>query len=504
LKADDFRSRIVRFSNSHLFEVLSACIIITHSLFIGAYVEYLAVVSMKGHIVFTIGNAVLTACFVGEVAIKVIAEGKHFFTVQERWWNFFDTTLIALVFVDIIIKFTLSGNAKKNATTFLKVGEMARTARVLRIFHFLHFSKTLSVIIHQIFISIIPLMWILLLCLMLIFAISVCLTTGSLYLLNTVADDAEAIVMTDELKNLEKYFGSVHATIYTTFAAMSGGYQWADIVELMEQMGWVYQAMFIGFMAMFTLCMLNIITGIFVDNALKADDELLSEQAFQKEQEHCASLTLLFEQKQLPDGQVTCKDFVEMANHPELVWFFRELRIPQSEAAAVFFLLDPSSDGAMDIHDCVHCLLRLKGQSSALDMRTLMHDVSDMSHLMRDYAKFGKQTLNAVGTLVAQNNAFCAQNNAVLLNKDASASCPAPAASTPASGRLTAVTPLPHLATMKSSEFESVESSNGAQNPLKTLKMKPRTKKKAGRVTVMEDALVPPPQGPGAGSQEME
>jgi len=334
------------------------------------------------------------------------------------------------------------------------------------------------------------LMWILLLCLMLIFAISVCLTTGSLYILNKVADDAEDIIMTDELKDLDRYFGSVHATIYTTFAAMSGGYQWAEIVVLMEQMGWVYQAMFIAFMAMFTLCLLNIITGIFVDNALKADDELLSEQAFQKEQEHCASLTLVFEEKDLPDGLVTCKDFVEMANHPELVWFFRELRIPQSEAAAVFFLLDPTSDGAMDIQDCVHCLLRLKGQSSALDMRTLMHDVADMSHLVREYVTFGKNMLNAVGTLTAQNNAF-------LVNRDTIASCPAPAATSPASGQLTVVTSLQQSVVLKSTEssdsvvgFTSeaavtpIESIAGAQNTAKTLRMKPRTKKKACRTTV--------------------
>jgi len=198
---------------------------------------------------------------------------------------------------------------------------------------------------------------------------------------------------------LELYFGSVHASLYTTFAAMAGGYQWAEIVMFMEQMGWVYQTMFVTFMALFTFCMMNIITGIFVDNALRADEELLSDRKFQEEQDHCASLTTVFEQNLKSTnhaGMITLPDFVEMADHPELTWFLRELRIPVREAGTLFHLLDTNETRALEIHECVHGLLRLKGQSTALDMRTLMHEIADMNHLLKDYTTFAKRIFSSL------------------------------------------------------------------------------------------------------------
>jgi hypothetical protein len=306
---------VVRMVEHPFFEAGAAAVIITHSLFIGAYVHYMATVSMKGHIVFTVGNAFLTFCFFMEVLLKAIAEGKLYIWGPERRWNWFDMALLLLVVGEVCMRYAgLGGSQKKTTKTILKMAELIRTTRILRIFRFLKFSESLTVIIGKIFASVTSLTWILLMMGMMMFVVAVTVTTGSLYILHGDGYDEPDPVMTDELRKVDMYFGSVTNSMFSIFASMSGGYLWADLVDIMTEMGFLYQVIFVLFMALITFAFLNLITGIFVDNATQADQEISQQRETKKRMEQYELLRKLFQDiDTCRTGMVTCQEFVEYA-----------------------------------------------------------------------------------------------------------------------------------------------------------------------------------------------
>ena len=75
------------------YEMTSAALILSHSVFIGMYVQYIALADSSGHWAFVFGNYFLTACVLVEVGLKALAQRRDFIFGGERHWNLFDCSL---------------------------------------------------------------------------------------------------------------------------------------------------------------------------------------------------------------------------------------------------------------------------------------------------------------------------------------------------------------------------------------------------------------------------
>merc|ERR1712039_173338 len=73
---------------------------------------------------------------------------------------------------------------------------------------------------------------------------------------------------------LDQYFGTLDRSILTIFQSISGGYDWSEPVEPLIQhvspwMGVVYSL----FVAFVLLALMNVITGVFVEQAVRQGKE---------------------------------------------------------------------------------------------------------------------------------------------------------------------------------------------------------------------------------------
>lgn len=66
---------------------------------------------------------------------------------------------------------------------------------------------------------------------------------------------------------LMKYFGSLPRTMMTLYQGISGGIDWLNAVEVLAPVSWIIEYIFSAYVFFTVFCCLNIITGIFVDNA---------------------------------------------------------------------------------------------------------------------------------------------------------------------------------------------------------------------------------------------
>merc|ERR1712232_57522 len=73
---------------------------------------------------------------------------------------------------------------------------------------------------------------------------------------------------------LSMFFGSLGGTALTLFQSITGGVDWRDISHpLGDSISPMLAIVFIGYVSFMILALLNVVTGIFVDNAITKTKE---------------------------------------------------------------------------------------------------------------------------------------------------------------------------------------------------------------------------------------
>lgn len=369
------------------FEYFAACVIFLHSVFIGAYVEYLASESSEKHPVFIAGNIIFVIVFCLEVGVKLAAERQEFFLGDEWRWNVFDICLIATVFIEIIISIASSGkDDKKRMKTVLKIAEMVRTLRILRIFRMLKFSTTLRVIVSKILTSAKSLLWILILVALMLYVVAVCLTQCYNDFLDGEQHDIGTENLTGNKKQMNRHFGSIPRSAYTLFASTTGGIIWGEVLELLGEVSFFYAGMFILFTAINVIAVMNLITGVFVDDAIRADADIVMEAEAKAKKEQADHLRKMFDHMDRNEsGAISLEEFLKFAHNPSLEVYLKALGINADEAETLFQLLDEDGSGYIQTEEFLTGCMHLRGDATSLDMKTLLYENRRMRHKVFKY-----------------------------------------------------------------------------------------------------------------------
>jgi hypothetical protein len=171
---------------------------------------------------------------------------------------------------------------------------------------------------------------------------------------------------------LLEYWGSVSKSCLSFFQAISGGNDWAVLHDpLKEQidikMGFAFQ----GYIAFVQYALLNVITGIFVENAVG--------NAKKDKQDEMASLVRHFlkivsGEHEGNEGVIT---YEEYRNHLESPWmqqYFEYIDVDPSDAEFLFQLLDIDGNGEVGADEFLNGCMRCSGSARSLDLRQLTHE----------------------------------------------------------------------------------------------------------------------------------
>merc|ERR1712048_162035 len=69
------------------------------------------------------------------------------------------------------------------------------------------------------------------------------------------------------------HYGSFPRTFYTLYLAVSGGIDWKDASDPLIEISPILTMVFAMYITFAVLCVMNIITGVFVENAHQQTDE---------------------------------------------------------------------------------------------------------------------------------------------------------------------------------------------------------------------------------------
>jgi hypothetical protein len=148
--------------------------------------------------------------------------------------------------------------------------------------------------------------------------------------------------------------------------------------------------LFLLYIAFAVLAMMNVVTAVFVENALATANS-------DKEQHLVAQLRELFvTADEDQSGMISWEEFERKLDDESMVKYFKALELDVCEAKGLFTLLDVDNVGEILIEEFVSGCLRLRGGAKAIDLATLMYYNKRMSSNMRAHCVYIEEMLEEV------------------------------------------------------------------------------------------------------------
>merc|ERR550532_3496428 len=145
-------------------------------------------------------------------------------------------------------------------------------------------------------------------------------------------------------EDIMEHWGSVETSMRTLLMAITGGNDWKELAAPLWQVGAHYYILFLFYIAFIVFAVLNLLTGIFVDQAMQMaalDRDNVIHEALEKEDSFARNMRDLFASVDADQsGQITWKEFNTHAKDKNVQRYFAAMELDVSDAKQLFTLLD--------------------------------------------------------------------------------------------------------------------------------------------------------------------
>jgi len=373
------QDNFVNFVENATFDYFSATFIVLNAVLLGAQADFASrKLRADTPLHFRVSELIFCLVFTAELAVRVAAYGRRFFSMAGWKWNYFDCFLVFMQLfeeaVALVAKFSGESAASSNFGA-MRMLRVIRLVRILRLVRIMHLIGELRILVASILGSLRSLLWTLLLLFIIMYIIGV-------YFCQVVTDHLievrEDVMGAPELR---AYYGSMPKAVTSLYQAITGGVSWRDIVIPLQAhiSPWLLLPV-CGYIAFALLALLNIITGVFVENAMKSakkDDDMYiltcSRQLFIE----CCD----------EKGEITWDTFQSRLDSPGMQNYFKAVDLSIDEAEFLFTLIDIDESGSLRPDEFVNGCLRLRGNARALDLAILMREVVGVQRHITDVAE---------------------------------------------------------------------------------------------------------------------
>jgi len=326
--------------------------------------------------------------YVVEISLKMIVHRFYFFWNEDTSWNVFDCLLVGLAINDQVSNLIASEGAQSNMS-FMRSVRIVKVSRILRIVRVIRIFRDLRCMLFSILGSINSLFW----CLVLIFFV---LLVFALLFVQLVTEHVidEVNAGGQERMNIELLFGSVQQTMATLYMATTGGMDWREAYEMLDAMGpgvgTVCSATFIFYVAFFNFAVFNVLTGIFVDNAMKvseADREAMMSEQVKRERTEAERLRDLCRHlDQDNDGKIDWPEFHNFLHHESGFQTMAYLGLDIHDSRQFFWNLEQLYDQkGIDHQNFVSGCMRMKGAATGIDTFTIVAEVKALKRQQEEF-----------------------------------------------------------------------------------------------------------------------
>merc|ERR1719399_1047824 len=209
----------------------------------------------------------------------------------------------------------------------------------------------------------------------------------SSYLESDARDDAVTAELTD-------IWGTVYKSMVSLYKATTGGTDWETIGDPIQYTGEVYYVIFLMHVGFLLFAVLNILTGVFLNDAAKASErDMMNVTLEAREEEDLRALKLLFRHiDQDGNGKITLDEFVDSLEQEEVQGYFSMLHIDATDAVGFFKLLTQiTEDNSVEYEAFVESCAKLQGEARRADVQILSWEIKQIHNTTLKFMKFAEK-----------------------------------------------------------------------------------------------------------------
>lgn len=390
-------SRLARVIHSTQFESFTGAVIGLNSLFIGYTSQHnIEQWEDPNNDFIATTELLFTAFYTMELLSKMLVHRLFFFFNKDNAWNIFDTILVAQGLYDLVMSMLVGEDDTPNLL-FLRLLRLFKLVKIFRMLRVMRFFTELRVILFSVIQSMRSLMWagFMLIIIEYIFAL-VFMHAVANYL--PTEDRDEQVV--DRLMDT---WGTVYKSMVSLYKATTGGTDWETIGDPIQYTGEVYYVIFLMHVGFLLFAVLNILTGVFLNDAAKASERDMMNvtlEAREQEEEDLRALKLLFRHiDQDGNGKITLDEFVDSLEQEEVQGYFSMLHIDATDAVGFFKLLTQiTEDNSVEYEAFVESCAKLQGEARRADVQILSWEIKQIHNTTLKFMKFAEKQFHDLRT----------------------------------------------------------------------------------------------------------
>eukprot|EP00928_Gymnodinium_smaydae_P063054 TRINITY_DN4674_c0_g3_i1.p1 TRINITY_DN4674_c0_g3~~TRINITY_DN4674_c0_g3_i1.p1 ORF type:complete len:522 (+),score=79.58 TRINITY_DN4674_c0_g3_i1:119-1684(+) len=357
---------------SSRFDTFSAFLLITNTIFLGVQVDY-GYDEQFFYSLFVI-DSIYAVLFAIEITLRLLADGlRTFFSGDERHWNIFDFVVVGLSTIDAIVTLIFPNGMPMADISVVRIIRTVRITRVLRIIRVMKFFREMRIMIAAIASTLKTAFWAFCLTIAISYVFAIAITQLVLDYLQVMNSKVEPSF--EDTVLLTKYFGGVARSLLALFMSVTGGISWEDALRGLFDIGVIPSILMLGYILFTSLCMLNVIVGIFCQNAVEAfdqDKERVIEYRMLEHDRYVDMLTDLFNEWDVNgEGKISVETFLKNCEKKEVQALLQSMEVDTKDAVVLFELLDAgegNGDGFLDLSEFVEGCITVRGTANAIHM----------------------------------------------------------------------------------------------------------------------------------------
>jgi len=365
---------------SRYFDILSATIIVLNAATISVTAEQSIKYALgnigssyaDGSFLMKTASFFFAAFYACELLLRMYVFRLSFFVGSDWKWNALDIVLVVTGIYDIISAVVQFGSGAN--MTWIRLLRLLKMLKMLRVVRVMRFFKELRLMIASIVGSIATLFWSILMLTLMMYIFGLCFlqaVTGYL-------EESSATSVDQETVNLIKsYWSSVLQATISLYMAITGGCDWEQLAKPLKDAGELYYFLFLFYISFAAVAVLNVLTGMFVDAAMKVSDNeegsVLAE-IMEAEREIFQNFERLVVQQGPPrrTGLIKWNQLYQYRHKSEVKDFLKCLEITMDDAKKVYKMME--QNGSVKFDEFLIGCSKVKDDIKTLDMVAISCD----------------------------------------------------------------------------------------------------------------------------------
>ncbi|CAK9003474.1 unnamed protein product [Durusdinium trenchii] len=359
------QTRCQRLLQSRPFELCMVCLLLANVFWMALHLQVYGwasyaqeTLSSTWSTAFEVGDVAFAVIFAVEVTLRGLVQGRRFWLA---WMNYIDVIVGIACVIEIFYIATATRTFDFSLIRLLRVVKITKSVRMFNItstlapLHLL--IKCLEACVGMLFWSFLLMSFVQ--CMAGIIVSELCYGFISDPQNDRAARD---LVFT--------YYGTFTRTILSMFEIMFAN--WAPACRvLVDNVSEWFSVFFLVYRCVMGFAVLNVVSAVFVQQAMKtasSDEELAFRQKEREVQAYNRKVLKLFQSiDHSGDGAISLEEFEKLVQSPKLKFWMSQLELEYHDLLSLFEFLD-NGDGQITLVEFIEGAQRLRGGAKALDI----------------------------------------------------------------------------------------------------------------------------------------